>query len=290
MRSLPRRLLTLPAMLMLLGAVVAVALVGGPAKAQAPAPAPPQPDVISNRPSGTGTAHGRALYLYSCATCHGQKGEGTYRGPTLIGVGEASVDFYLRTGRMPLDWEDVKAQAPRGKPAFNPSEIGDLDAYVGSLSSSSSPIPGGSSAPPAPAGVQGPSIPSVHPGDLATGRDLYLENCAACHSPSGIGYTQVGGRIAPSLLDDDPLATAEAIRVGPNLMPQFPESIFDSGELNSLVNYVQYLQRRQVGGQGGAQIGRIGAAVETLVGFAAVVLLVIIVRLLGKRSPEKRAS
>jgi hypothetical protein len=41
-----------------------------------------------------------------------------------------------------------------------------------------------------------------------------------------------------------------------------------------------------VGAHGGASIGRIGAAIEALVAFAAVAFLMLVIRLLGKRSAE----
>ncbi|HYO31782.1 MAG TPA: cytochrome c, partial [Nocardioidaceae bacterium] len=51
---------------------------------------------------------GRQLYIIGCATCHGLNGEGVLTkeaynyGPSLVGVGAASVDFQVGTGRMPL--------------------------------------------------------------------------------------------------------------------------------------------------------------------------------------------
>src|SRR5690625_7728957 len=36
---------------------------------------------------------GSKLFRSNCATCHGPAGEGTETGPSLIGVGAASVDF-----------------------------------------------------------------------------------------------------------------------------------------------------------------------------------------------------
>ena len=44
---------------------------------------------------------GRKLFLANCASCHGTNGEGAIGGPSLIGVGAASVDFQVGTGRMP---------------------------------------------------------------------------------------------------------------------------------------------------------------------------------------------
>ncbi|MDP5181815.1 c-type cytochrome [Blastococcus sp. BMG 814] len=254
-----------PAFLLLLVLVLAGVALGdpvaaGPAPEPVPAtPPPPRPD-----PAGEGAlARAQELYRASCASCHGQEGGGSQRGPSLIGVGEASVDFQLETGRMPLDEEEASAE--RGEPAFSEEDIDALVEYVGSF------------------GPGGPEVPEVGPGDLTEGRALYLQNCAACHSSSGTGYTQVGGRQAPSLMETAPQQVAEAIRVGPNLMPVWPEEALDQDQLDSVVAYVQELQR--LDGRGGADLGRIGPVAETVVGFAALALLVLVVRLLGKRAP-----
>lgn len=82
------------------------------------------PALPATRPAGQ-LAQGRELYMRSCAWCHGQRGEGSGYGPSLVGVGAASVDFQLTTGRMPLDSEDRTPQ--REPPAFTPDQI---DALV----------------------------------------------------------------------------------------------------------------------------------------------------------------
>ena len=54
---------------------------------------------------------GRELYEVSCITCHGENLEGVpNRGPSLIGVGEASVYFQVHTGRMPLVRQEAQGQ------------------------------------------------------------------------------------------------------------------------------------------------------------------------------------
>jgi ubiquinol-cytochrome c reductase cytochrome c subunit len=240
-------------LLLVLGVILAVAVLGGPAGA-----APGDPVSSSGDP-----AHGRVLYQASCAGCHGQQGEGTQNGPSLVGVGAAAADFYLQTGRMPLAAE--KDQAEPGPRAFSQPDIADLDAFVGSLG-------------------DGPGIPDVSSGDLALGRELYLQNCAACHGASGAGFTQVGGRYAPSLLDSDPTQVAEAVRVGPLLMPQYPEQVLDAHQVDSIVTYVQKLQVRQ--NRGGWGIARVGPTTETVAGFAGVALLLVVIRLIGKRAGQ----
>ena len=252
-------------LLVLLALGVVGFLAGTPAAAE---PASPH---TAAQPAGQGgsATNGRTLFLRNCAMCHGQNGEGTQQGPSLIGVGAAAADFYLRTGRMPLTTE--KAEAEGGPVQFDPKQIQDLDAYVASLG-------------------PGPGIPDVSPGELTSGRELYLQECAACHGSSAVGYTQVGGRTAPSLLNSSPETIAEAIRVGPTTMPQFPENVLTTEQVNDLASYIQELQKPSVRGQGGATIGRLGPTTETLVGFGGVAVLLIFIRLIGKKSSEKRAS
>jgi ubiquinol-cytochrome c reductase cytochrome c subunit len=261
MTRIPRRTAPLPALLLVVGVVVATGLLGSPAAAE-PSPAPGTSTAAPPVPGQTQEERGRSLYQSSCASCHGQAGEGSQRGPTLVGVGPASVDFWVGTGRMPLAEE--QGQARRGPPAFDGADIDALVAYVSSF------------------GGGGPAIPRVRPGELTLGRELFLQNCAACHSSSGTGYTQVGGRVAPSLMESTPVQVAEAVRIGPGVMPQWPEEVLDQQQLDAVVTYVQELQRMH--GQGGADLGRIGPVAETVVGFAAVAALLVIVRGLGKRA------
>ena len=48
---------------------------------------------------------GKKLFQANCATCHGLEAQGTANGPSLIGVGAASVDFQVGTGRMPMQMQ-----------------------------------------------------------------------------------------------------------------------------------------------------------------------------------------
>ena len=58
---------------------------------------------------------------------NGVGGVGTSQAPTLIGVGAASANFFLTTGRMPAASPDG-TQAIRKQPAYSPAEI---DALAG---------------------------------------------------------------------------------------------------------------------------------------------------------------
>src|SRR2546421_6975324 len=122
---------------------------------------------------------GQRLFLVGCAYCHGQNGEGTAQGPDLRVAGAAAADFQLSTGRMPNTAPDRQSVTKRSP--YTRTEIDDLVAYVASLG-------------------PGPPIPDVHnpPGDLQEGGQLYLDNCAACHSAAGNRRAFRRGRAAPA--------------------------------------------------------------------------------------------
>lgn len=189
-------------------------------------------------------AEGRRLYEVGCSSCHGLDGGGTRLGPPLVGVGAAAADFYLSTGRMPLD--EPRAQAQRKPPAYSPGEIADLTAYVASLG-------------------DGPSIPAVDPdrGDLALGGQTYTANCAACHNSAGSGGALGHSVFAPGVRQATPVQIAEAVRVGPGAMPVFGPDTLDDHQVDSMVRYLLYL--RHTVDRGGAPLGRLGPVPEGLV-------------------------
>lgn len=195
------------------------------------------------------------LYSRDCGWCHGDSGEGTRNGPALHGEqnGAALADFVLRTGRMPLS----SAEEPmRRRPSiYTEAEIDALVDHVQRFA------------------PEGPDVPDTHPdrGDLGLGAELYQQNCAACHSTTGVGGALTQGQfpgpvqrrtgvVAPGIEASTPVEIAEAVRTGPGAMPVFAEGVLDPDELDSLVRYVLYLQEPV--DRGGAAIGRIGPVAE----------------------------
>jgi ubiquinol-cytochrome c reductase cytochrome c subunit len=243
-RRARRRALRLAVLLVGGCALLQLGFGGGPATAVQPA------------------ARGRELYLQNCSSCHGQHGEGSPRGPGLIGVGAASADFYLSTGRMPI--ADPEQRVRRGRPAFGRADIDALVGYVGSLG--------------------GPAVPQADPaaGRLPEGERLYQENCAACHSATGTGGALTSGEVAPSLGQSTPVQVAEAMRIGPGAMPKFGPEAVDQRQVDSVAAYVKELQRG--GDPGGAALGRVGPVTEGLVAWVVGLgLLVLVVRWLGEK-------
>ena len=203
---------------------------------------PAGPVLAVSEPTGQVTgSDGGALYTQSCAACHGPGGTGTPDGPHLIGVGAASVDFMLRTGRMPLPAPG--APMVRRLPLFSDAQITALVAYVASLG-------------------DGPPIPDVQVAgaDLARGRDLFITSCAACHGPGAGGDAVGGGYVAPSLLGVDPVTVGEATRTGPGAMPVFGPGQISDGDLDALAAYLVFL--REDAAPGGLTIGGAGPVVE----------------------------
>jgi ubiquinol-cytochrome c reductase cytochrome c subunit len=200
------------------------------------------------------------LFISRCASCHGSEGTGTELGPSLVGVGAASADFYLRTGRMPLPHPGAPTQ--RKPVSLSDEEIRSLVDYVASLG-------------------EGPPIPQVDLGNatLSDGALLFARNCAACHGSTANGGVVGGNAFAPSLYSSTPLDVAEASLIGPGQMPVFD---FEDSERNALVAYVVYLQNSE--DPGGLDIGGIGPVPEGYVAWAlAMTLLVVVILVVGHK-------
>jgi len=207
---------------------------------------------------------GRQLFLEGCSSCHGQDARGIPgRAPSLHGVGAAAADFYLRTGRMPLG--DPQEQPKRTESFYNPHQIDALVSYVASLG--------------------GPPIPRVDAsrGDLAHGFDLFSEMCAGCHQIVGQGGMTTRAWI-PDLQNAQPIDVAEAVRVGPYVMPTFASQL-SQHDVDSLARYVQYTKDPE--DAGGWGIGHIGPIPEGMVTWLlAGVALLLTIRLIGERTTE----
>lgn len=186
---------------------------------------------------------GRALFRANCATCHGLDAQGTDVAPSLIGVGAASVDFQVSTGRMPMAKNAPQAEAK--PPVMTPEQTHKLSAYVASLG-------------------PGPAIPSeaqVAPGDPANGMLLFRANCSMCHNAVGAGGALSQGKYAPALDSSTPTQIWEAMRTGPQSMPVFNEAMVDDEGARDIIAYV--LEQRDTS-PGGITLGNIGPVTEGL--------------------------
>ncbi|MBA9006668.1 MULTISPECIES: cytochrome bc1 complex diheme cytochrome c subunit [Thermomonospora] len=248
-------------------------------------------------------ANGRQLYNKNCASCHGPNAEGTRDAqgrplaPSLIGVGAASVDFQVSTGRMPA--MNPGAQMPRKEPIpeFNTNiptdfhdpeqreraekqkaqaekNLADLRNYIQSL--------GG--------GPEVPSAAMVDPegGDVALGGKLFRTNCAQCHNFVGSGGALTGGKYAPPLSDDDvtPTQIYEAMLTGPQAMPVFNDTTLTPEQKKAIIAYV--VQTREEPNPGGNGLGRIGPVAEGLTGWlVGMSMLVLAAMWLTAKKPKK---
>ncbi len=209
-------------------------------------------------------ALGRTLFDQRCASCHGLHLQGRKGvAPSLIGVGAGPVHFYLSTGRMPL--ANYHAEPLRESPAFDPRRIRALVAYVRHA--------GG-----------GPASPTAHParGSLALGFQVFDSHCAGCHQIVARGGMTVGA-LVPNLQQATPQQIAEAVRMGPYLMPRFDSRDINQHALDSLARYI--LWTRHPSNRGGWGIYNIGPIPEGLVTFfMGLMALVIVARLIGERT------
>ena len=248
----------------LIGALATLVLAASPAAA---APTPVE--------------QGKHLYGEYCVACHGAGGSGISRrgdrigggpgrsqsqepgmGPSLRDVGELAPDFYLRTGYMPLP--RVGLQPRRSRVLFSDRQIRALIAYVASLG-------------------KGPAIPRPHPerGSVSRGQKLFNDHCAGCHQIVAEGG-YVTDAVAPPLENATATQVAEAVRIGPYVMPRFSPRRLSDADVNSIIAYVTYAKHPD--DRGGWALGHIGPVPEGLVTwFIAAVALIAVCVVIGKR-------
>lgn len=188
---------------------------------------------------------GQKLFAANCANCHGLDAAGTDEGPSLHGVGAASADFQLSTGRMPL-----AMQGPQGEqknPQFTEEQISHLVAYVAGL-------------------APGPAIPEDKylqaDGSASNGAELYRINCAMCHNVAGAGGALTEGKFAPALRGVEARHIYEAMITGPQNMPVFSDLNISADEKNDIITYLKFLENNP--SVGGADLGSLGPVSEGL--------------------------
>lgn len=190
---------------------------------------------------------GKQIFLKGCSSCHGLNAEGASIAPSLIGVGAASVDFQVGTGRMPM--ADMSTQAMRKPRVYNEEETAALAAYVASL-------------------APGPAIPGEselnyeRDGNSAEGGELFRNNCAMCHNFAGQGGALSQGKYAPTLMGVEPKHIYEAMVTGPQSMPVFSDKTITAEEKLSIIKWIKSAEAEP--NLGGATMGRIGPVTEGL--------------------------
>jgi ubiquinol-cytochrome c reductase cytochrome c subunit len=251
-------------------AIVASVVVAVLATTRGPAPVAAAQDAPSTPRSGA------EIWSQDCAICHGTRGEGSFQGPPIDQAGTASVDFMVRTGRMPAPSpgrppRELFSSSPpvdrsRQEPAYDEQEIRALVQYTAGF-------------------VEGPAAPGppdLSQADVATGGELYRLNCSACHQMAGSGGALAYGTIGPSLGASDGLDVVEAMRTGPGNMPVFDRTVLDDEQARDIAAYVQYLHDPQ--DRGGSPLWHLGPVPEGLVAWVVGVGgLLLLCRWLGER-------
>jgi ubiquinol-cytochrome c reductase cytochrome c subunit len=238
--------------------VAALALAGGVYSAFTPGAYAEE-----DRPLSATAQEGKALFNNSCITCHGINAQGVPgRGPSLIGVGSAAVEFQVGTGRMPMTRQE--AQAQEKPPQFDETQTAQIAQYIQEL--------GG-----------GPQIPDgelldnleENPEALARGGELFRINCTSCHGFGGAGGALSSGKFAPSLHDATPEQIYAAMLTGPQNMPVFGDNELTPDDKRALITYIT-LQIQEDKDPGGVfNLGRYGPVTEGLAIFVVGITILV---------------
>lgn len=196
---------------------------------------------------------GEELFQRDCAVCHGPRGTGTDNGPPLVAEGTASIDFQMRTRRMPIPTPETEvergvAARRNGSPvSYTEQELADVAAYAAQWTT-------------------GPAVAELRPTadgdrDLAAGGELWRRHCAVCHQLAGRGGALLADVEIPSVLHSSELELIEATRVGPSSMPAFGATTLDRHEVLDLAAYVRQ-EIQQAEDPGGWSAGTLGPFAE----------------------------
>jgi len=238
--------------------LAALALAGGVYTAFAPGAF-----ADDDRQLSASAQEGKALFDNSCISCHGRNAEGVEgRGPSLIGVGSASVEFQVGTGRMPMTRQE--SQAEEKPPQFDKAETKQLGQYIQEL--------GG-----------GPEIPSgdltvsleEHPEALADGGELFRINCTSCHGFGGGGGALSSGKYAPSLHDSSAEEIYAAMLTGPQNMPVFGDNELTPDEKREVITYIKMQLQEEKDPGGLFNLGRYGPVTEGLAIFVVGITILV---------------
>jgi ubiquinol-cytochrome c reductase cytochrome c subunit len=167
---------------------------------------------------------------------------------------------------MPLP--HVGQQPRRKRVLLSEPQIRALVAYVASLG-------------------HGPPVPKPRPerGNLSEGEHLFADHCAGCHQIVAEGG-YVTGALPPPLEDATPTQVAEAIRIGPYVMPRFSKKSLSDAQVNSIVRYVEYAKHPD--DRGGWALGHLGPIPEGIVTWLiAMTALVAVCIVIGKRLKDE---
>jgi ubiquinol-cytochrome c reductase cytochrome c subunit len=206
-------------------------------------------------PSAALVTLGDALFQQNCASCHGSQANGVPANgtlgafPDLVGLGPATINFWVDSGRMPA--ANTRAvEANRRVPRLTHDQALAVSAWVNSLSPGYPLIP----------------YPHLKSANVADGAALFALNCASCHTIEGDGDALAMSTFSPSLRKIPSIEVAEAIRTGPGNMPRFTGNLSDA-QVNDIVKYVT-TEIQHPNNPGGFGLGGLGPVAEGFVGLA----------------------
>ncbi len=259
------------------GFVLLIALMTRPAAAQAPnpdvgygvPPGTPGSPISYSLPPSSYIAPGYRLFEQNCSSCHGTEAAGSAIAPDLQGVGAGTVDFWLSTGRMPL--ANSSESAVEKPPKFTSTQILQIVAFVNSIVAPTS------------GNIAIPTV-SLQNADLTNGNNLFVLNCAGCHTITGSGDAIAGNNYAPSLHNATTTQVVEAMRTGPGNMPRFGPGTLSDTQVADIVAYVTG-PIEHPNNHGGVGLGGVGPVAE---GFIALLFgvggLMLVAYWLGDRT------
>ncbi len=185
-------------------------------------------------------------------------------GPSLRGVGALAADFYLSTGYMPLKRDGM--QPRRSRLLLGPQQIAALIAYVASLGN-------------------GPAVPTSASRTAATCPRAAPLRAALRGLPPDRRSRRLRHRRSPAAAAATrrPTQIAEAVRIGPYVMPKFSQQR-DLERAARLAHPVRAVDTKHPDDRGGWSIGHVGPIPEGLVTwFFGMTVLVACCMLIGKR-------
>jgi ubiquinol-cytochrome c reductase cytochrome c subunit len=195
---------------------------------------------------------GAAIFHDRCAKCHGERGEGVSALITIAGPN-------IQAEHNPGDVMTAMEVGPSHMPVFaDLLTVDEMHAVADYVTRQLAVIP-------------------LDQGNLAEGGKLFREYCAPCHRTAvrggALGYTELN---APNLVDKSRALIAGAIRWGPGAMPAFPASVLNPYQLNSIVDYVKFVQ--QPPSPGGSSLHWYGPVAE---GFVAWIVMFASIGIVG---------
>ncbi len=219
-------------------------------------------------PPAARAAGGPRLYQTYCSSCHGARGQGSSRAPSLVGAPASYVHFMLDTGRMPAPATGVN-EIPH-VPVFTYAQMDAIVRYVLTFSPNSVDA----------------SLPVVTSGNIVHGRTLFAESCEQCHGAVGDGASVGADNVAPDLATATVFQIGEAIRAGPGVMPRFGRNVLSDRDVDDIAYFVNYAEThaddRNGPNAGGFALAHLGPAAEGFVAwFFGIGALVLFIRAIG---------